>query len=597
MKQIQIIVLCLIFTGFLIANNYSDNELEFMELMKVMENEDLVENFINNKSVVEAKIKEFNRDLDTDMIIITCDDFLYWFEQFAQIKKEEGVITVVVSTSTIGSTKGQIRNYLASQKQNNPNLQYVLLGGDENIIPAQNLNWIKSGEEIISSTDFYYSNVLSGWDEDMMELDLSPDLYVGRIPARNLSDVTKFYVKYQNYRYDYLDHTDDMAFVATNILKLPNITPDDNLVDSIIVHVDDNINIDCLHTYDLVDTLNGCAQSVINKLKDRDYSFFYGMWHGGDCYVIYDSEYNNYNDWWLNSFGTHRQDITINTNRVNEGSCWYSGPIDEGEHQGEYKYNYSRPALNYIQIEDEIPNINGNTYVAWISSCYTMDFFRDSWSIPVQRDTLDNIIQNYDITGNLFDYYVEAVPDTVFNVENCISKVLFNELGGPVALYATSTDDSPYFTKRVTQYYFDLQFDQYEHKLGNLTRDCWNIAENVLIYRNPRTIYLGYTLFGDPSMDVWCAEPDEFVIDAMDNTITAMNSQGIFEDGVTICVLDDNGVLKGRGLSPYTYTAGDIEDNWIITANKANFKQYKDTYLNSLVPVPLNVDVCVDSCS
>ncbi|MBC8415647.1 MAG: hypothetical protein H8E11_04385, partial [Candidatus Cloacimonetes bacterium] len=583
MKQIQLIIACLFLAGSLLAIDHSNyNEVEKNELMKVFGDEKVVEQFLAEMEVrkpIEREEPIENRTLNTEMIIITYDDYLYWFQKFANLKNEEGVVTEVVSTSTIGTTAPQIRSWLAIQKLTNPSLSYVLLGGDEQIIPPRDLYCIKNGETKIATTDFYYSNVLSTWptDDDIFEIELTPDLYVGRVSARNLSDVVKFYQKYQNYRTNYTDYTDRMAFIATNIQKYPGAQADNITLDQIMDNLGSNITTDVLYTYDLVDTLNGCAKPVIDMLQNRDYNFLYGMWHGGDSMVIIDSELDRNWPWYQQNFGPHKQYITINEYRVENGTCWYS------ENGPPYSYYYSNTYDNYILAQDVIPDNNGSSYVAWIASCYTADLNCPNEAIPIQRDIYGEIIQNYDVTGWVGpSVEVSQIPDNIPNDENCFSEVFFNEIGGPIAVYASSCDDYPYFTKRMVEEYMDLIFINEYHKLGYITRESWNRVSNYFNCRVIRELYLGYTLFGDPSMDVWSQESEKLVtyiereILSTGIKFKSVNSSGQPVNAI-ICVINSSNELVGRGTSPYTFEDR-IQDDWIITSNKANYLQASNTF-------------------
>ena len=190
------------------------------------------------------------------MVIITNSTLQSTFEQFAKIKNEEGIKTEVVTTATTGTTASAIRSYLYGLKNSNPDLKYVLIGGDESIIPTKSFNWIKNGVTKSASTDFYYSNVLSTWpgDDDIYDIVLMPDLYVGRVPARNITEVFRFKSKYTNFRKEHTENVDRMAFIATNIQKIPNPGADDYTIDRVMDDLGSNITTDVLYTHDLVDT-------------------------------------------------------------------------------------------------------------------------------------------------------------------------------------------------------------------------------------------------------------------------------------------------------------------------------------------------------
>jgi hypothetical protein len=590
MKQIKLIIACIMLAGSLLSINYdSYEEVEQKELMKVFNDEKAVEQFLEDMKTRKPIVREEplpNRNLDTEMVIITSEEFVDDFENFAQLKNEEGIVTEIISTNTTGLTASQIRNWLTIQKVYFPALTYVLIGGDENIVPIWSIEYLENGESYPATTDFYYSNVLSTWpaDNDIMEIELEPDLYVGRVPVRNASEIYIFYNKYQNYRTNYTDNTDRMAFIATNVQKYPGAMADNICIDQIMDNLDANIETDVLYNYDLVDEENGCAKPILDMFYDRDYSFLYGMWHAGASqYAIFDSEYNRNNEWFENNFDNHNQSITIVTIAVDEGRCWYSDKILSGPHINQYKYYYSRPAENYYQLEDELHTSFGSSYVAWIGACHSANLETDRWSstIPVQRGIGDTIVMNYDISGERYPYWVNSVPDTVYNDENCISEVFFNELGGPIAINTSSTIDFPYFSNKMVEEYFDLQFDDGYSKLGYLTRESWDRVSNWLdTSRVLRELYFGYTLFGDPSMDVWSAKAEQLVT-ILDHggiglEFTALNSSGVEVDA-EIVVTNSSGIILGKGNSPYTYS-GRIESTSVITSNAPNYIQARNTY-------------------
>jgi len=569
---------------------HSSNNLDKyqnQELSKLFENPNTLDQFIHDMNNWnpdrEKSTAVLDRVEDTQMVIITNDSFYNAFVEFAKIKNSEGIKTEVVTTSTIGTTPSQIRSWLITQSLGNSALKYVILGGDESIVPSKELPYIKNGESRIATTDFYYSNILSAWPAtfDIQQIALTPNLYVGRIPARSVTEVSVFRLKYLNYKKNFTDNADRMAFVATNIQQYPNVQADNATIDQIMDNVGSDITNVPLYTEDLVDTQNGCAQPVIDLLNDRDYSFLYGMWHGGHEYRFFDSEYDKNLPWQVREFGPHKQSLTIIEQHVDYGSCWYNDTVNP------VQYSYTRPASGYVDLESSLPQTMGSTYVAWIGSCYTTDLTKAAVYTPPLLDPQGNVIETH--TGSNPTGVVECdghtyhVPAPIVNAENCISEVFFNQAGGPVALYASSVDDIPYFTKNIVEEYMDMQFLNDEHKLGVLTRDSWNKISNYFSNSYVREIYLGYSLFGDPSMDVWSAKPEQLTVKldvvsgiSGSTKFIATDSNGYHVDAL-ICVNDANGNLIESGISPFSSNQRFGLD-WTITANKANYKQAHSEY-------------------
>jgi hypothetical protein len=589
-KKILLIITIAVLLQAIYANP-SMRAYELEEMIRITGDEASAEEALNKLDNItfEPIRREINyRNLDTEMVIITNDEFFGSFSEFAAIKNEEGIVTEVVSTSEIGTSKEAIRDWLADQKTNNDNLQYVLLGGDENVIEPQEMHWLKNGEPRIASTDHYYSNVLSQWpqDHDAMNISLTRDLYVGRIPARNLDDVQVFINKYYRYRIShfYTNYTDHMAFIATNVLKHYNSSVDNHIISQTLEHIPSHIEVDFIGSDDLVDP-NGCATVVLDKFNARDYSFLYGMWHGGDSYCIYDYEYNHQDPWYVLNFSNNTQRITINEHKPLEGAAWYD-PLSGGG----YDYYYVRPHENYFRLEDEMPNNMGNTYFAWFGTCYTTDFNYESSHIPVLRDSTGEII----VTGDNPEF-VEEIPETLYQQENTISKVFFNEVGGPVGLLAPSADDYPYTTNRVVRRLMDIMFDDGIHEIGYLLDYAWEVMDNIYHVRIIREMIVSYTLFGDPSMQLWSDKSDKLVLGVSQPGsgrlpyFRAVDSSGNAVPAV-ISVLDENGEIQSRGVSTLTINST-IPDEWTVTANYPNFIRekvsYEDIKSNSGLPYSL----------
>jgi hypothetical protein len=571
-----------------------------MELSEILGNEVQAKEILQHlESYVPKPVERAEKDyrtLSTELVIITNNVLLSQFQLFAKLKNEEGIATEVYSTSVIGSTKEQIRNWLQVLKMTNPDLKYVLLGGDKSIVPTQDLPWIKNGEPRIATTDFYYSNVLSAWpvDNDIMNVNMTKDLFVGRVPVNNPTDAARFRIKYLNYRRNKTEYANKMAFIATNVQKYPNINTDNIVVQDIMSRVPDSITKDFIGSDDLIDHVNGAARGVLDKLTARDYSFLYGMWHGGDEYRIIDYSYDYREPWNIRNFEKSLQSITINEHRPVEGGGWYSPQYVDSVLVG-YDYYYVSPEYNHYRLQDELPQTIGNTYFAWLGSCFTTDMNFVSKQIPVLRDSLNEIV----VTDTI-PVFVETMPEPLYQADNVISQVYFNHLGGPVGVVASSTDDYPYFTSHNTKLFFDFLFLEDMHEVGELLHHCFDNYTPFLENHFFRLMIISYTLFGDPSMQIWSGKSDNLVLTA-DNSgantiIKAMDSSGNAIDAL-ICILDANSNLLAYGASPYTHNET-ISDNWLITANAPNFIQAKKTYSQiksySVLPYVMNFDNGVD---
>ncbi|MHA1148398.1 MAG: C25 family cysteine peptidase [Promethearchaeota archaeon] len=154
-----------------------------------------------------------------DMLIITPNNpsFVDAVKPLMEWKNEKGVKTIVLSNySQYPGTDGpeKIRNMIKAY-YNDHNIQWVLLAGDaqDDLLPIRYVynpdvdRWTDNpkqyealGSEYYKPTDFYYADLTGSWDDDddgrwgeapqdntdgSDEIDWIPDVYVGRLPAND----------------------------------------------------------------------------------------------------------------------------------------------------------------------------------------------------------------------------------------------------------------------------------------------------------------------------------------------------------------------------------------------------------------------------
>lgn len=195
----------------------------------LQEDRNLVERLVDNPSVLSTY------DLDTtenpnggivplsitnssdsyDYVIITNDNLAASFQSFADYKNSTGMETVVVKIEDILADpdydgvddQERIRNFI-NDSYINWSVKYVLLGGDDEIIPHRGcygfVNGITPSEDNDIPTDLYYGGLDGTWNEGANtsrwgEVDDNPDLYaevyVGRAPVNTISEVQTFHNK------------------------------------------------------------------------------------------------------------------------------------------------------------------------------------------------------------------------------------------------------------------------------------------------------------------------------------------------------------------------------------------------------------------
>jgi len=139
-----------------------------------------------------------------DLLIITDDSLRESFLPLAEKHNETGVRTIIKTLSEIGSTAEEIRDFIRNEYVNH-GIDYVLLGGDTQIIPAKQLYFGRgdTGEDVYGPSDLYYScldgdfdgngNGILGEPDD--DVDMLAEVYVGRAPVDDQYETEIFVYK------------------------------------------------------------------------------------------------------------------------------------------------------------------------------------------------------------------------------------------------------------------------------------------------------------------------------------------------------------------------------------------------------------------
>jgi len=136
-------------------------------------------------------------DLVAEYIIITADSLVTQFQPLADWRMREGIPAAIVPLSWIEShywgcdLQEKIRNFI-KDAYDNLGTAYVLIGGDTEIVPVR-MGW--ANNQAIP-TDLYYSAIDGNWNWDgdsqfgeNDQDDKFPDLFAGRLPARDRKSV------------------------------------------------------------------------------------------------------------------------------------------------------------------------------------------------------------------------------------------------------------------------------------------------------------------------------------------------------------------------------------------------------------------------
>ncbi|MEM0466961.1 MAG: C25 family cysteine peptidase [Candidatus Thermoplasmatota archaeon] len=173
---------------------------------------------IDNPQVISTYATQYNRGSDEyDLLILTKDEFKDGFLPLKNKHDADGVPTVIKTLTDVGSTDPEdIRHYIRDAYLS-WGVEYVLLGGDEEVIPARQL-WVFGLDEDTTPystempSDLYYA-CLDGpynfdsddkWGETTDgenggDVDLVADVYVGRACVGTIDEVDYFVQKTVSY--------------------------------------------------------------------------------------------------------------------------------------------------------------------------------------------------------------------------------------------------------------------------------------------------------------------------------------------------------------------------------------------------------------
>jgi len=535
MKVIYAVLIMLFLSGLLAAQEmiqFKASEQE--EIDEIMGKGYTIDDIINKETTFEKEDNERNRTLANQMVIITNSTLQSYFDTFAVTKRKEGIGTYVVTTTTTGSDSLSIRNWLRNQKLTNSNLKYVLLGGDETIIPTVQLPWTVP---ITFSTDYYYSNVLATWPANVDSLQAianipyQTDLIVGRIPVRTVAETQRFLAKYDLYMNRVDENNKQWKFIATNLDKAPGSSSSTWIINQILQSVGSTITplqVTEAALYNsapfdssLVNVVQGCAANYLPEFNSRDFSFLYSINHG---YVrniaMSDTACNRSNlDTWQKD--GHAMMLCINRDMCDNGYESY-------------------PAASYMFLHDVLPTSNYMPYIYWLISCQVANL----------RDPID------------------------IN----ISQALFNEAAGPISVISSSCVDYPHVLKNVVKTAFEYINQSGNHKVGDALEEGWGAFNQEYLNQSYflKMIIFGHTIFGDPSMQFRTNRTEKLDLRFKKNAaneyvFSAADFSGNPVNGATITIFSNTiGNILYQGESPLNI-GNRITQNLTVAASYPNY--------------------------
>jgi len=279
-----------------IVETNSDGKLD---LFRGLEGDKIeVKTKVDNPDVAELYPTKIPAFLESyDLLILTTESLKSGFEPLKNAHDAKGQNTVIKTLTDVGSSDPEdIRDYIRDAYYN-WGLNYVLLGGDADIVPARIL-WVYGLDEETTPyetympSDLYYS-CLNGpynfdgddkWGEPTDgegggDVDLMAEVYVGRACVDNTNDVNNFVSKTVTYinQDPELEYLSNACFAGEYLGEYGIATWGGNYLDQLIdVCSDDGYTTQGIPS----------ANYTIMKLYDRDWSGNY--WPVGEIMDIID---------------------------------------------------------------------------------------------------------------------------------------------------------------------------------------------------------------------------------------------------------------------------------------------------------------------
>ena len=422
-------------------NLIEDNQINLL-YRNLNKDKNRVADMVDNAEITSTYSQAINPPiLDYDLLIITTTSLKDGFEQLKTFHDATGTDTIIKTTTDIGSNDPDVLRSYITTAYTDWGIEYVLIGADDDIIPAKDLfvptsylwgdfvNPFADVEESMPSD--HYFGCLDGpynydgddrWGEPVDgsgggDVDLVAELYVGRAPVGSISEVENFIVKTIYYMFSNDAYLDDVLMVG----EFLDFGGDGDWGGN---YMDELIGGSTAHGYTTIGVPVGSYD--IDKLYDRD-------WSG--------------NDW-------PKSEII---NRINND-------INLINHLGHCNYAYAMK----LSSSDVLSLSNTNPCFIYSQGCMAGGF-----------DNGDCIAEYFTI-----------------KTDNAAFAVIMNARYGYGASYST---DGP--SQRYHREFIDAIFGEGKTTIGAANHDSkedniYRISENCM-----RWCFYEINLFGDPAVD------------------------------------------------------------------------------------------------
>jgi len=265
-----------------------------------------------------------NREIDISvpkkMIIITNAERVDWFGEYATWRASKGISNSIYAMEDIiiaypGMDNAEkLRNFIIHVYQtwavSSEPLQYVLLGGDDEIVPERGaFGQVGDTMDLRMPVDIYYSNLDGTWNannndiwgENSDNTDLVPEIHIGRFPAQTQGEFDNMFRKIRYY-VDNNTFSNNLAVFLGENLNWNPVTWGGDYKDDVAQYLPNNYALHTLYQRDgtysesgVWNTINsgagimnhmghaneffliGQSNSTIESLQNTEYGFLYSQ--------------------------------------------------------------------------------------------------------------------------------------------------------------------------------------------------------------------------------------------------------------------------------------------------------------------------------
>jgi len=495
-------------SGFSDANQYSDN------FAKVFSN--FAINGDNAKTPKALNKTMSSDDVDTTMIIVTHSDFSDAANKLAEWNTRKGYKAIVKTTAQIGSTSGDIKQYVHDTYQNlTPKPEYLILLGDDDYVAS---------ERYPGSTVSDLRYVCMDGDNDIY-----PEMAYGRISVASAANANK---------------------VVDKIIRYETVPPND------ASFYNNGLSAGLFQDRDYDDY----ADRRFAQTSEEQRVYLNNL--GYDFEMCYCLENQNVDPiYWNNgtySWGEEIPDYLQKPNYAWDGDaaqistainsgCFLVLHRDHGAIQNWGSPYYSTTHINNLTNGEKHP-------VVFSINCWTGAFQYDCFCEAFLRHENGGCVGIIGATQGSYSGYNDAFS------EGMVDAIW----PGLVPSFPHNSD--PTVTSQNPIYKMGHVINQGKLRMEETWEDPW--VYNELTFRI-------FHYFGDPSMEIWTDEPSEFsTVSVTDNTNSITVNAGII--GCDICVSSSNAGSSYHFTVPnvqsYTFTTS-VRPLY-ITVTKHNYLPY-----------------------